>query len=105
MSSLPGKFDADWDEGVFTYEGACNFQRALYLLFRESWRARVCEKCDAKFIARRAAQKYCTTDCSEEMQRELKLKWWDKHGEAWRKGRKTLKSQKKGSSNGPRKAR
>src|SRR5450432_991459 len=55
LISVPPKvFIADWDEGVFRYQGGCDFQRALYLLFRESWRARLCEKCDAKFIARRA---------------------------------------------------
>jgi hypothetical protein len=88
LTTIPAKFNVDWDEGVFTYEGACDFQKALYLLFRESWRARVCEKCGAKFIARRAAQKYCSTDCSESMQRELKQKWWAEHGEAWRRQRK-----------------
>jgi hypothetical protein len=105
LSSIPAKFDAEWDEGVFTYEGACDFQRALYLLFRESWRARICEKCNARFIAKRAAQKFCTTDCSESMQRELKRKWWAKHGEAWRKVRKSPQWKGKGGQNGPRKAR
>jgi hypothetical protein len=94
LSSIPSKFDADWNEGVFTYEGTCNFQRALYLLFRESWRGRVCEKCGANFIARRAAQKYCSTDCSESMQRELKQKWWTEHGETWRKKRKIPQRKK-----------
>ena len=76
LSTIPAKFCVDWDEGSFRYHGACDFHRALDLLFRESWRARVCEKCSTKFIARRAAQKYCSTDCSENMQRELKQKWW-----------------------------
>lgn len=88
IASIPAEFFVDWDEGIFRYRGACDFQRALYLLFRESWRARVCEKCLTKFIARRAAQKYCSTDCSENMQRELKQKWWAEHGQAWRKQRK-----------------
>jgi hypothetical protein len=88
VASIPAEFFVDWDEGVFRYRGACDFQRALYLLFRESWRARVCEKCLTKFIARRAAQKYCSTDCSENMQRELKQKWWAEHGQTWRKQRK-----------------
>jgi hypothetical protein len=105
LSSIPAKFCADWDEGVFCYEGGCDFQRALYLLFRESWRARMCEKCGAKFIARRAAQKFCTTDCSENMQRELKQKWWAEHGEAWRRRRKKLERKGKGGQNGSRKAR
>jgi len=104
-SIIPVEFYADWDEGIFRYQGGCDFQRALYLLFRESWRARVCEKCNANFNARRAAQKYCSTDCSESVQRELKLKWWADHGKSWRKERKVSKSKKKGGPNGARKTR
>jgi hypothetical protein len=105
LSSMPAKFDAEWGEGVFTYEGACDFQRALYWLFRESWRARFCEKCDAKFIARRTAQKYCSTDCSENMQRQLKRRWWAEHGETWRRERRPSKSKRKAAQNGTRKTR
>jgi hypothetical protein len=93
LATIPAHFFADWDEGVFRYEGACDFQRALYLLFLDSWRARFCQKCDAKFIAVRAAQKFCTTDCSEAMQREFRRRWWAKHGEQWRKKRKKAKSK------------
>jgi hypothetical protein len=100
---IPAQFFADWDEGTFRYRGMCNFQRALYLLFQESWRARVCEKCRAKFIARRVAQRYCRTDCSDAIQRELKRRWWAEHGETWRQKRKVVKSKKKGGKNGARK--
>jgi hypothetical protein len=99
ISSIPAGFYADWDEGVFHYEGACDFQKALYLLFLDSWRARVCEKCGARFIAARAAQKFCSTDCSEAMQREFRRKWWAEHGAAWRQRRKELKMRKKGRKN------
>jgi hypothetical protein len=105
VASIQAQFDVDWEEGVFRYRGVCDFQRALYLLFRESWRARLCDRCDAKFIARRAAQKYCTTDCSELMQRELKRKWWAAHGEAWRTQRRNLQRKRKGGSHGTKKAR
>jgi hypothetical protein len=102
---IPAQFFADWDEGVFRYHGMCSFQRALYLLFRESWRARVCERCSAKFIARRVAQKYCTTDCSDAVQRELKRRWWDEHGETWRQQRKEPKLKKRGGKNVTHKTR
>jgi len=101
---IPAQFFLDWDEGVFRYRGMCMFHRALYLLFRESWRARTCEQCTNKFIARKVAQRYCGTDCSEKAQRKLKLKWWDEHGEKWRQGRKD-KSQAKGEKSGTRKTR
>jgi hypothetical protein len=96
LASIPSDFEMDWEEGVFRYRGACDFQKALYLLFLQSWRARVCEKCKAKFIARRVAQKYCSTDCSESMQRELKQRWWAKHGETWRKERRASQPKGKG---------
>jgi hypothetical protein len=105
LASIPADFDVDWDESVFRYRGACDFQRALYLLFLQSWKARVCEKCNAKFIARRVAQRYCSTDCGQKMQRELKQKWWAEHGETWRKQRKESKQKRKGGQNGPRKTR
>jgi hypothetical protein len=102
---IPSQFFAVWDEGVFHYRGMCSFQRALYLLFRESWRARVCERCSAKFIARRVAQKYCTTDCSDAIQRDLKRRWWAEHGETWRQKRKVVKSKRKGGKNVTQKTR
>jgi hypothetical protein len=102
---LPAQFFPDWDEGIFLYQSGCDFQRSLYLLFRESWRARTCEKCGNKFIARRVAQKYCTTDCSESVQRELKLKWWSEYGETWRQKRKASRSKGKEDKRGTRKTR
>jgi hypothetical protein len=105
LSSIPAQFYADWDEGIFRYEGGCDFQRALYLLFLDSWRARVCEKCGAKFIAARAAQKFCTTDCSAAVQREFRRRWWAEHGAAWRQKRRESNLKKRGGKNVTRKTR
>jgi hypothetical protein len=105
LSSMPAHFYSVWDEGLFSYRGSCDFQRALYLLFLDSWRARVCEKCGAKFIAKRAAQKFCSTDCSEAMQREFRRRWWAEHGKAWREKRKESKLKKRGGKNGTDKTR
>jgi hypothetical protein len=104
LVSIPGGFYVDWDEGIFRYRGGCDFQRALYLLFLDSWRARFCEKCNTKFIAKRAAQKFCTTDCSAAMQREFRRRWWAEHGAAWRQKRKESKLKTKGGKNITRKA-
>jgi hypothetical protein len=105
LLSIPAQFYIDWDQGVFRYQGGCDFQRALYLLFLDSWRARVCEKCNAKFIAARAAQKFCSTDCSAAMQREFRRRWWAEHGTAWRQKRKESKLKKRGGKNVTRKTR
>jgi hypothetical protein len=105
LTSIPANFYIDWDEGVFRYRGSCDFQKALYLLFQESWRARICDKCAAKFIASRPAQKYCDTDCSARMQTQLKQKWWAEHGEAWRTKRRESQSKKGGGKSGINKTR
>jgi hypothetical protein len=105
LAVIPAQMEADWDDGIFRYRGSCDFQRALYLLFQESWRAKVCDECGAKFIARRGAQKFCSTECSGKMQRELKLKWWSEHGETWRQGRRTSRLKRKEGQNVTRKAR
>ena len=105
LASIAAEFGVDWDGGVFRYRGACDFQRALYLLFLESWKARVCEKCSTKFIARRVAQKYCSTECSQDIQRELKQKWWAEHGEAWRRQRRNPQRKGKDKQHGTYKTR
>lgn len=105
LATLPAEFALDWDAGTFRYHGSCDFQRALYLLLLDSWRARVCEKCEAKFIAARAAQKFCSTDCSESMQREFRRRWWAEHGAAWREKRRGSELRKKGGENVAHKTR
>jgi hypothetical protein len=36
------------------------------------------------FIAKRHSQKYCSEQCSQLAQREIKRKWWGEHGNQWR---------------------
>jgi hypothetical protein len=68
-----------------------DFEAALWALFRESWRARVCGQCKRYFIADKAAQKYCGTRCFGEAKRGQRLRWWNKAG-------KIKRSQKAGLS-------
>ena len=106
MSSIPpAHYSLDWREGTIRYEGGCDFQRALYLLFRESWRARICAGCGSAFVAKRPRQKYHSTDCSEAATRQSKLASWNKHGDAWRQNQKDSKAKKKGKRNVSNKAR
>ncbi len=65
-----------WKSGAFSYSPDDDFHRALYLLFRESWRAKVCAKCSTYFVAQKPAQLYCGTSCSGGVKRERTLKWW-----------------------------
>lgn len=48
----------------------CDAQRAVLAMALESWRAHFCPKCGRPFIARRAANKFCSTDCFAQQRRE-----------------------------------
>jgi hypothetical protein len=77
-----------WTTGEFDYSPRNDFQRALYLLFKNSWRAKICPQCDSYFVANKVSQRYCSTDCSDKVQSELRLRWWRQHGKQWREQRK-----------------
>lgn len=76
---------ASWRYGDFTYDPLNDFQRAFYLLFRERWRARICEQCRAYFIADKPPTRYCSTRCYGEAKRKRSLIWWKRKGRARRK--------------------
>jgi len=68
-----------------------HFERALLYLIHEADRLRVCQNPDCRrtryFFARRRPQKYCSGQCAEPAQLELKRRWWRIHGTAWRAAR------------------
>lgn len=74
-----------WSCGDFFILPENDFQRAIYLLFRQSWRARVCSRCETYFTANRPNQPFCGVACSLEVSRARKREWWEKHGDEWRK--------------------
>jgi hypothetical protein len=46
------------------------------------------------FIAGHLRQRFCSDECAEAGQRELKKEWWDKNGRAWRvKRRRAVKTE------------
>jgi hypothetical protein len=69
-----------WRLGEFTYQEQNEFQSAVYLLFRESWRAKTCAKCSTYFVAQKPAQLYCSVECSNASHRTAALKWWKEKG-------------------------
>jgi len=74
------------------------FQVALYLLFRESWRAKVCAHCSKFFVAEKPAQRFCDGQCSNVAHRASALKWWKREGAKWRAQKKTA-AQKSDAAN------
>jgi hypothetical protein len=73
-----------WTSGSLSYVPQNDFQRAFYLLFRESWRAKVCAKCATYFVASKPAQLYCGTACSGGVKRERARNWWRETGSKMR---------------------
>lgn len=88
-------FVVRWPYGDFCISPRNDFQRAFYLLFRQSWRAKVCPRCNMFFIARRPKQLFCGTGCSAGSRLASKRKWWKKHGPEWRRTRRPKKSKRK----------
>jgi hypothetical protein len=70
------KFEMIWDRGAFSLAPIGDFQKAFYMLFRQSWRARVCPRCKMFFVARRPKQRFCGTVCSAGSRLASKRKWW-----------------------------
>jgi hypothetical protein len=74
-----------WNHGEFYLVPRNDFQRAFYLLFRQSWSARVCPRCKLFFVARRPKQAFCGTACSAGSRLASKRKWWRSVGTKNRK--------------------
>ncbi|HVS87099.1 MAG TPA: hypothetical protein VHF01_02630 [Candidatus Acidoferrum sp.] len=70
----------DWESGDFLYGSMNNFQRAFYLLFRESWRARVCPQCNTYFVGEKPRQKFCSLSCSNRSRLASNLNWYHRVG-------------------------
>jgi hypothetical protein len=100
----PPNLFAHWGSGAFLFNPLTDFQKAAYILFRESWRARVCPLCSGFFIAQRAPQIYCSPTCYGMTKRRRGHEWWNQNGKEWRaqrkktsqKGRKRTQLPKKG---------
>lgn len=73
-------FWPDWSSGTVEYISQIDLQRAVWLLFRESWRAKVCPKCSAYFLVQKSAQIYCSLSCSNSAHQASSLRWWKEKG-------------------------
>ena len=85
-----------WGTGDFAFEPDNDFQRAVYLLFRESWRAKICARCNGYFIAQKPPQLYCSSRCYGEAKRKRDLSWWRREGSKKRKARARISGKKGG---------
>lgn len=86
-------FWPDWGSGAIRYVSHIDFQHAIWRIFRESWRTKVCPHCSRYFIAQKSAQMYCSSDCSRAAHQESSLRWWREKGSHRRASTKTRKVQ------------
>jgi hypothetical protein len=101
MNQIPKQFVADltevsphWQRGEFRYEPKNDFQKALYLLWRQSWRAKSCRTCHKYFVADKPGQMYCSIECSIAQKQARDRAWWREHGEKWRANRSQPKPKR-----------
>jgi hypothetical protein len=85
-------FWPDWNTGIAGYRAKTDFQCAVWNLFRQSWRAKVCARCSAYFIADKPAQSYCSTECSNQAHLASAVRWWKEKGASRRAQRKEGRS-------------
>ena len=98
--AVPSEIRPDWRAGSFQYEADTDFRRAVYLLFKQSWRAKACLRCGRYFIADKPPQLYCSTKCYGQAKQDRDRDYWRNVGSERREHR--LERQRKGS---PKQAR
>jgi len=78
----------DGISGEILWKFGSEFQQSLYELMRVRWRAMICLQCGRYFIADKTAQKYCSTNCSDEAKLARSNEHWRKKGRFNRQARK-----------------
>jgi hypothetical protein len=68
-----------WKSEKPSYEGLCDFQEAVWLLWSQKWRARVCKQCQAYFVAEKKHQLYCNAECSRESHKSSARRWAERN--------------------------
>jgi hypothetical protein len=78
---------SDWESGELICDLRTDFQRAVYHLFRQSWRARICRECQSLFIALKHPQMFCSADCSMAVKLRRNRAFWKNEGTVQRRER------------------
>ena len=99
FSGLPyGTPVVDGNTGTITWSFGSLFQRALYDLMQDRWRAMVCPNCGRYFVADKTAQRYCSSECYLEKKGMKALDYWNRIGRAAREAKALrAKSQRRKS--------
>jgi hypothetical protein len=91
---LPGKPIVDGLTGEISWEFPLEFQRTLYELMKNRWKAKICPQCGRYFIADKTAQVFCSTGCSGDAKRARSLEYFNREGRARRILRKVKEKRK-----------
>jgi hypothetical protein len=78
-SGLPlGTPVVNGNRGTITWEFGCQFQRAIYYLMQERWRAKICSwsQCRKYFVADKVVRKYCSEECYRKRKQEHALDYY-----------------------------
>lgn len=94
-----------WGVGNLRYLPRTEFEQALWRLCQENWRARICGQCKRYFVADKAAQRYCNTQCYGEAKRSQKLTWWNETGKRKRAQRRLVLRRQDRAEVGRKKSR
>jgi hypothetical protein len=83
IAGLPyGTPVVDGNTGIITWSFGCQFQRVVYDLMQDRWRAMVCPECGKYFVADRTAQKHCSSKCYGVKKRKQALSYHYRKGRA-----------------------
>jgi hypothetical protein len=91
--SFASNLAPDWRTGTFRYDPDTEFHRAVYALFRQSWRAKVCPRCAKYFIGDKPPQVYSGTKCYGDAKRDRDLEFWRSVGSERRQQRMRRKKK------------
>jgi hypothetical protein len=86
-----------WRSGRVQYRTGIAFQRAVYFLMSQSWRAKICPIDNKFFVAAKPANLYCSDECTHEAKRRRGSEWWRESGKLLQqKKRKARKAARRG---------
>ena len=89
----PKSLVPDLRTGTFRYDPDTDFRRAVYALFRQMWRAKICPRCAKYFVGDKPPQTYCSSKCYGEAKKERDLQLWRSVGSERRKERTSHKGK------------
>jgi hypothetical protein len=90
----PAQLVPRWRTGEVQYVLMVDFQRAVYLLMQQSWRAKICLIDSRYFVAAKPHNLYCSPMCAATAKRKRDLQWWRREGSQQQKAARKSRRKK-----------